>query len=278
MDIAKNILIGDNTNSDAVNEYVDYCRTHSCEVKVIGCESHHILCQSEYPQYKSFVEYPWNEAVLTPYHHVKAHILLYKAKPSIANARAVMCTMATRFDQIDNISEDDILIYQKGRIQYINSLKSNIFKLGIKESIESRKRKSLAMLGKPSNSKGHISKYKGQKRPELSAKMIGVPKTEEQKARMSSWQKGLSKPYLSEAMNKSESIKFIAWSRNKDKFMRAQEFYDIWSIDKLSSWAFSTSLGFDGNYMQGLVPKFKSGWIPKEDINWIKWFDQNKII
>ena len=121
-----------------VSRYIKFMSTRS----MTGKTKHHILPKASdmYPEFKCFKQNPWNLALLTDREHFIAHRILSKIFPKSSQSRC--------FFYMLNKGNKSSKEYQILLEQHRNHLKGNTYRLGKKESEESRKRKSEAQKGR----------------------------------------------------------------------------------------------------------------------------------
>jgi hypothetical protein len=109
------------TSMEALEKYIDYCIEHSCEKSEKALHSiHHILPQARtlpFKDYKNLNQNPWNRAILTHYHHYRAHHLLALAVNHLSTYTA-FCGMHNKDVVLRRISVDDLISEDEFNILY----------------------------------------------------------------------------------------------------------------------------------------------------------------
>lgn len=131
-------LLSKSTNLHHINRYIQFIKTRTGQGRV----KHHILPKAKdmFPQFKSFTEHPWNLVRLTEREHFIAHRILSKIFPKSSQSRCFYYMM--------NSHCTDSKTYQMLLEEQKEYLLGNTFKLGKKESIETRAKKSAAQKGR----------------------------------------------------------------------------------------------------------------------------------
>ena len=69
----------------------------------------------------------------------------------------------------------------------------------------------------------------------------------------------------------------VPWANamsNKDIWKSAQEHYEKWmSLDRPGSARYASTIGIDRTIIRKMIEKFQSGWIPKKDFLWLRYFN-----
>jgi hypothetical protein len=122
-----------------INRYMKFISTRS----MTGNTKHHILPKAidMYPEFRCFKDHPWNLAMLTAREHFIAHKILSKVFPKSSQSRCF-------FYMLNKCDKKNSKTYQVLLDQHRKHLKGNTHKLGKKESLETRKRKSEAQKGR----------------------------------------------------------------------------------------------------------------------------------
>jgi hypothetical protein len=109
------------TSIGALEEYIDYCIEHSCDNSEKTVHSvHHILPQARtlpFKSYKNLNQHPWNRAILTHYHHYRAHHLLALAVDHLSTYTA-FCGMHNKDVVLKRISLADLIPEEEFNILY----------------------------------------------------------------------------------------------------------------------------------------------------------------
>lgn len=76
------VLLSKSTNKHYAGRYINFIFSRSNNKEIKYTENHHILpkANTQFPEYKSFKNYPWNKISLTPREHFIAHWLLWKSQ------------------------------------------------------------------------------------------------------------------------------------------------------------------------------------------------------
>lgn len=150
-------------NPHYLNRYIKFILT--CSEKNVNqknLEKHHICPRSKYlfPQYQSFVEYPWNQAKLTHRQHYIAHLILSKVYTNPIQ----QSSMLKAFYRMSSVSKDNrrtITSRMFERCKIANSLAMKIN--NPMKKLETRQRMSAARKEMMQTEKGillreHMSK------------------------------------------------------------------------------------------------------------------------
>ena len=131
-------LTAKSDNFRCINRYIRFIQTRSN----VGDHRHHILPKASdmYPEYKSFSDSPWNMIRLTYREHFIAHRMLAKIFPKSSQSRC--------FYYMLNKGNKSSRVYHQLLEEQKEHLIGNTNKLGKKESIETRMRKSEAQKGR----------------------------------------------------------------------------------------------------------------------------------
>lgn len=137
-------------------------------------------------------------------------------------------------------------------------------------SIESKKTKSLSMMG--NNYSKNLSVESRQK---ISASRMGKFMTEEVKNKISKSLSGVKKD--------SNRYLFATWNKYRKIWSKSIICYDVWIDSNMPK-----NMGFDSQpeikifglkryAFEGVLEKFKSGWIPKEDQIFMEWYNNGDL-
>ena len=91
------ILASKPHNPHYLNRYITFVQ--NCQLRNVNyggyTEKHHICPKADdmFPEYKSFIDYPWNKSTLTPRQHVIAHMILYRAYKSLISPKYALNRM-----------------------------------------------------------------------------------------------------------------------------------------------------------------------------------------
>lgn len=115
------ILASKPHNSHYLNKYITFIQ--KCQLKNTNyngnIEKHHICPKANdmFPEYKSFLIYPWNKAFLTHRQHFIAHILLWKTYP-----KSYSCVDAIWGMKCRRKTHMNSRIYEKLRVEAIKNI------------------------------------------------------------------------------------------------------------------------------------------------------------
>lgn len=117
------ILASVTHNSHYLTKYITFisnCQRQN-ESYTEYTEQHHICPRAMFPEFVSFIEFPWNCAKLTLRQHYIAHLLLYKSYPSVDSQALAVYLMANTRDIKVNSK-----LYAKLKLQAVKASKGKI--------------------------------------------------------------------------------------------------------------------------------------------------------
>lgn len=100
---------------------------------------------------------------------------------------------------------------------------------------------------------------------------LGVSPSEETRKKLSAAISG-DKHYLKSKPLPEEQKKIVTlsnWRRNSSIWLKAQEYHELWLVDNPNSYLMERKLGLKMYKLANMVERFRSGWVPKEDVLWL---------
>jgi hypothetical protein len=116
------ILASKPHNHHYLNRYIEFIQ--NCQLKNVNyegyTEKHHICPKADdmFPEYKSFIDYPWNCAVLTARQHIIAHLILCKVFPNIISLAEAYWHMSNYYGS--NINSKLFSILREKRLENVS--------------------------------------------------------------------------------------------------------------------------------------------------------------
>lgn len=216
-------------------------------------ESHHVV-----PRCMGGSDSPSNLVRLTPEEHFVAHLLLvkmYPSEPKLVYAANMMTVSSSNVKRSNNKSVGWL------RRELARNLRNMMSTPERKSQYSQRMKKD-----NPMNRSG-VAKRVADIRRERGNLGRGKLPEHEVKA-------------ISERMKVNNPCSKLApWLNNRatpdslDIWKNANAYYQWWCANKKGYCAMATAFGFKDwlSAHQNMVEKFKSGWIPKEDPDWLSW-------
>lgn len=216
-------------------------------------ESHHVV-----PRCMGGSDSPNNLVRLTPEEHFVAHLLLvkmYPSEPKLVYAANMMTVSSSNVKRSNNKSVGWL------RRELARNLRNMMSTPERKSQYSQRMKKD-----NPMNRSG-VAKRVADIRRERGNLGRGKLPEHEVKA-------------ISERMKANNPCSKLApWLNNRatpdslDIWKNADAYYQWWRTNKKGYCAMATAFGFKDwlSAHQNMVEKFKSGWIPKEDPDWLSW-------
>lgn len=223
-------------NQSFLEKYLDLVLNYTTDEAYT--ERHHILPKSIFPQYKTD---KWNIVKLSAKDHFYAHYYLYKAIPKCPKMTFALWGMCNQKSQCHADRE------------YIDTLKDELAiiyeeaRLAYANLISQKWK-----IGQYKNRKGVESPHYGKPRPTYVVdKMI--------KNHWSRWRKPWNH-------NKA----------NKDAWILAPKTYNKWiELNKCGSVKLENECGLPNQYLKTIHQKFKEGWVPLQDKDFLEWLSLN---
>lgn len=130
------------SNTHYITRYLKFINSRTI-TNNIGVHRHHILPKAEdmFPEFSNLTINPWNCCILTYREHFIAHVMLAKIFPKTSQ---YSCLLHMKNASGKNISSK---LYHELKEHHSKSMIGNTFKLGKKESDETRLRKSISHTG-----------------------------------------------------------------------------------------------------------------------------------
>lgn len=216
-------------------------------------ESHHVV-----PRCMGGSDSPSNLVRLTPEEHFVAHLLLvkmYPSEPKLVYAANMMTVSSSNVKRSNNKSVGWL------RRELARNLR-NMMSTPERKSQYSQRMKE----DNPMNRSGVAQRVADIRRERGN---LGRGKLPEHEVKA-----------ISERMKANNPCSKLApWLNNRatpdslDIWKNADAYYQWWRTNKKGYCAMATAFGFKDwlSAHQNMVEKFKSGWIPKEDPDWLSW-------